>query len=282
MDVSDAIVQTDEKYVVIAEKNGNKFYVLNNTEILWQGKVDGNILKVNINKNGYVSVIVSDSTYVSIVIVFDSDGTELFKTYLPSTYAMCAAISTDNSYLAIGEIDYSGTILKSNVRIMSIASAELVYNYSNDNQNIITNIKYYDKEKATCVYTNSVVTISPSNGNKIYDITESTCFVDNQMANSLIVLEKQSSGLFSYEYNLKIKLLNSNNENLYILNKNLPSQLKTSEKLIALNYGNEVDIVNSNGTLKKNYIATQQIKDVVIGNGIAGIIYKDKIDVIEV
>ena len=76
--------------------------------------------------------------------------------------------------------------------------------------------------------------------------------------------------------------MNSNNENLYILNKNLPSQLKTSEKLIALNYGNEVDIVNSNGTLKKNYIATQQIKDVVIGNGIAGIIYKDKIDVIEV
>ena len=94
IDVSDAIVQTDEKYVVIAEKNGNKFYVLNNTEILWQGKVDGNILKVNINKNGYVTVIVSDSTYVSIVIVFDSDGTELFKTYLPSTYAMCAAIST--------------------------------------------------------------------------------------------------------------------------------------------------------------------------------------------
>ena len=134
---------------------------------------------------------------------------------------MCAAISTDNSYLAIGEIDYSGTILKSNVRIMSIDSAELVYNYSNDNQNIIINIKYYDKENATCVYTNSVVTISPSNGNKIYDITESTCFVDNQMTGNLIVLEKQSSGLFSYEYNLKIKLLSSNNENLYILNKNL-------------------------------------------------------------
>ena len=282
IDVSDAIVQTDEKYAVIAEKNGNKFYVLNNTEILWQGKVDGNILKVNINKNGYVTVIVSDSTYVSIVIVFDSDGTELFKTYLPSTYAMCAAISTDNSYLAIGEIDYSGTILKSNVRIMSIDSAELVYNYSNDNQNIIINIKYYDKENATCVYTNSVVTISPSNGNKIYDITESTCFVDNQMTGNLIVLEKQSSGLFSYEYNLKIKLLGSNNENLYILNKNLPSQLKTSEKLIALNYGNEVDIVSLNGTLKKNYTSAQQIKDIVVGNGIAGIIYKDKIEVMEV
>ncbi len=195
---------------------------------------------------------------------------------------MCAAISTDNSYLAIGEIDYSGTILKSNVRIMSIDSAELVYNYSNDNQNIIINIKYYDKENATCVYTNSVVTISPSNGNKIYDITESTCFVDNQMTGNLIVLEKQSSGLFSYEYNLKIKLLGSNNENLYILNKNLPSQLKTSEKLIALNYGNEVDIVSLNGTLKKNYTSAQQIKDIVIGNGIAGIIYKDKIEVMEV
>ena len=102
------------------------------------------------------------------------------------------------------------------------------------------------------------------------------------MTGNLIVLEKQSSGLFSYEYNLKIKLLGSNNENLYILNKNLPSQLKKKEKLIALNYGNEVDIVSLNGTLKKNYTSAQQIKDIVIGNGIAGIIYKDKIEVMEV
>lgn len=280
IDISTPIVDTNGKYTVIAENGGNKFYVINNTEISWQGKVDGNISKVNINQNGYVTVIVSDSTYVSIVILFNSEGTELFKTYLPSTYAMCADVSTDNSYLAIGEIDYSGTVLKSNIRIMSVSSAELVYNYSSDNNNIITNIKYYDKEHALCEFTDSVVSVSPSDGQEIYTVTDDTCFVDAGMSGYLAVLEKQSSGLFSYEYDLRFISLNSNTENLYILNNNLPSQLKTSRKLVALNYGNEIDIVNSNGNLKKNYTSSQQIKDVVVGDNIAGVIYKDKIEII--
>ena len=32
--------------------------------------------------------------------------------------------------------------------------------------------------------------------------------------------------------------------------------------------------------LVKKYISTQEIKDVVIGSGIAGIVYKDKIEII--
>lgn len=282
INVSNAIVETSGRYAVIAESNGNEFYVINNTEISWQGRVDGNISKVNINQNGYVTVITSDPNYVSIVIVFNSDGTELFKTYLPSTYAMCAAVSTDNSYLAIGEIDYSGTVLKSNVRVMSVISAELVYNYSSDDNSIITNIKYYDNENALCSYTDSIVSVSPTGGNEIYTMSDNTCFMDIEMQNQLVVLEKQSSGLFSYEYNLRFTSLNSNAENLYILNNNLPSQMKVSENLVALNYGNEVDIVNSSGALKKNYTSSQQIKDVIVGDDIAGIIYKDKIEVIDI
>lgn len=280
INVSTPIVSKNGNYVIIAEDGGNKFYVINNTEIIWQGSVDGNISKVDINENGYVTIIVSNSTYTSIVILYNSDGTELFKTYLPSTYAMCAAVSTDNSYLAVGEIDYSGTVLKSNVRVMEISSAERVYNYSSDNNNIITNIKYYDKQNAICSFTDSVVSVSPTGESEIYTITDDTCFIDIEMNGYLVVLEKQSSGLFSYEYNLKFVSLNNNTENLYILDNNLPTQLETSSKLTALNYGNEIDVVNSNGTLKKNYISSQQIKDVVVGESVVGVIYKDKIEII--
>jgi len=44
--------------------------------------------------------------------------------------------------------------------------------------------------------------------------------------------------------------------------------------------GSEVHFVNTNGWLAKKYISTQEIKDVVIGSGIAGIVYKDKIEII--
>ena len=282
INITNPIIETSKKYIVIAEEDGNEFYVINDKNILWQGEVDGNISKIDINSNGYVSVIVSNSTYNSIVILYDSNGTELFKTYLPSTYAMCSSVSTDNSCLAIGEIDYSGTVLKSNIRIMDIDSAETVYQYSTENNNIITNINYYDKENAVCTFTDFVVSISKTSAEEIYEITDDTYFVDIEMSDILAVLEKQSSGLFSYEYNLRLLSLTGNTENLYILNNSVPKQVILGENLIALNYGSEADIVNQYGTLKKKYTSTEQIKDIIVGNDIVGIVYKDEIEIIDI
>ena len=95
---------------------------------------------------------------------------ELFKTYLPHTYAMCTSISTNNAYLAIGEVNYSGTVIKSNIRIMSINSAETIYTYSSASNDIITSIQYTDKEKATCMFTNSVAEVTPTSGKILYNI----------------------------------------------------------------------------------------------------------------
>ena len=204
INISVPIIETNGKYLVVAEEDGSEFVVIYDKDIMWQETVDGNISKININENGYISVIISNSTYNSIVLLYNSDGTELFKTYLPSTYAMCSDVSTDNSCLAIGEVDYSGTVLKSNIRVMDTNSAETVYQYSTDNNRIITNIKYYDKENAVCTFTDSVISVSKASGEIIYEITDDTYFIDIEMTGILSVLEKQSSGLFSYEYNLRL------------------------------------------------------------------------------
>ena len=50
---------------------------------------------------------------------------------------------------------------------------------------------------------------------------------------------------------------------------------------IALNLGNEVQIINSNGWLLKKYMSTNQIKSLVVGDSIAGIIYKNRIEIID-
>ncbi len=282
INITTPLIKTNGKYIVISEDNGNKFYVINSTNLLWEGNVDGKIQKININKNGFVSVIVSNSTYNSIVIAFNSDGNELFKTYLPSTYAMCSDISINNSYLAFGEVDYSGTVIKSNIRIMSIDSAETIYNYSSSANDIISNIKYVDKEKAICMFTDSISEVTPNSGTVLYKINDNISFTDINIDNHIAIIERQSSGLFSHEYQLKILSTNSNNESLYFLNNKLPKQMLASGKIIALNYGSEVDIVNQNGTLKKNYVSSKQIKDLIVGENIVGIVYKDKIEIIEI
>ena len=67
---------------------------------------------------------------------------------------------------------------------------------------------------------------------------------------------------------------------MYILNDGLPKTMIAEKKYIALNYGNQVYIVNQKGSLKKYYVSNQQIKDLIIGNNICGVVYKDKIEIV--
>ena len=121
-----------------------QFFIYQN--ILWENTIEGNISEVNVNSNGYVSIVIKNTTYKSVIAFWDVEGTELFRRYISKNYAICTSISTNNKYLAIGEIDYSGTILKSYVKIISVEKAQtepkdsIVYTYESENGEIITNI----------------------------------------------------------------------------------------------------------------------------------------------
>ena len=55
----------------------------------------------------------------------------------------------------------------------------------------------------------------------------------------------------------------------------------TKDDLIALNLGSEVEFINTNGWLVKKYKADQEITSIVLSNSIAGIIYRDNIEIID-
>ena len=189
-------------------------------------------------------------------------------------------ISNSNKYLSIGEIDYSGTVIKSNVKIIDINTTEILNEFYNPENEILTNIVFNNKDSAICSFSNSIYKIDYQNTNKIYTISNENSFVNIDMKNTLSIIDIESSGLFSYKYKLKLKSITSSTENIYFLDNGLPKKVKAQGNYIALNYGNQINIVNQNGYLKKSYISTQQIKDLILGNHICGIIYKDKIEII--
>lgn len=284
--ISKPITHSRGKYMVIAEEHGKKLYLINGNSVAWQNDIEGEIAGVNVNKNGYVSVIVTHTTYKSVIVSYDPNGKELFRTYLSSTYAICTDISDNNKYLAIGEVDYSGTIVKSNIKIISIALAQtnpeesVVNKYESSIGEIVSNIKYQDKDVAVCVFNEYVQKVGKDSSEKYIDIDNNALFLDLGLKNKISIIEKQSSGLFSYEYQMKIKNTNSSSENLYILKNDMPKSMLVSSELIGINLGTEVQIVNSNGMLLKTYKSKQEIKNLVIGDSIAGIVYKDEIELI--
>lgn len=288
VNISKAVTSSSGKYLVLAESGGSKIYLISGNNILWQKDVEGNISRVSVNKNGYVSVIITNTTYKSVVASFTQSGKELFKTYLSSTYAICSDISANNKYLAIGEVDYSGTIVKSNVRIYSIALAQTeprkaeINKYESASGEIVSNIKYQDKDEAICMFNKYIQKVGISEDERFAEFDNNSLFVDINLKDSVAIVKKQSSGLFSYEYEMQIKSTSSTTENLYILDSSVPKDLLISGNIIGIDLGTEVRIVNAKGMLIKKYKSKQEIKGLAMGDSICGIIYKDKIELINI
>ncbi len=286
INITTPFITSNGKYLALAEKAGNKLHLISDTGMKWEKEVDGEIYRVSINKNGYVSVLLKNATYKSIVVVYDINGTELFKTYLATSYAICSEISENNKYLAIGQIDYSGTLVKSVVKLIEIDAVKehkensIVYTYESESSKILNNIKFNTKNEVICMFDSYIQKVTALSDERLYDINKDDIFIDINLVSDIVIVEKETSGLFSYQYQINIKNTVGKSDNLYILNNDVPKRLKVTPNLICMNLANEVRVINASGWLLKRYTTKSEIQDIVVSDSIMGIVYNNKIEVI--
>jgi len=287
IDISNPIMATNGKFLLIAEKDKNKIYLVSGNEIIWQKELEGNIDKMSVNKNGYVAVILSGTTYKSVIQTFDNSGRELFKTYLSATTAMDVDISLDNQYLAFSEINTSGTTLQSIIKIISIQKAKttptesIVNTYVDQNGNFITNIKYQEGNRLVCMYDDGIYVIKNENNDKILNLIEdgnNISFGGIDLSNDVFrVIEKSS--LLNTETRVEIMSTPSKKINTYSFD-GVAREIYSYEDILAINIGSEVHFISTNGWLIKKYISSQEVKKVVMCSNFAGIVYRDKIEIV--
>lgn len=287
LEISKPIFNSNNRYLAVAEEKGQKLYLIADKEILWERKIEGNISQITVNKNGYVAVTIVDTSYKTVVELFDSQGTSLFKTFLASTRVVSTSISEDNKYLAIAQVDTSGTMIQSNIKVMSIEDAKnknedtIKKEYNGENNELITNIKYQEKNKLLCMYTDKITEIkSDETVETLQEFKDKKIsFASIELSNSSITIEEKSSGLFTADS--VINIMNSDNKSTALYTAEaVTKEIYTSGNIIALNLGSEVEFVNTSGWLVKKYIADQEITSIVVSNSIAGIVYRDKIEII--
>ena len=66
----------------------------------------------------------------------------------------------------------------------------------------------------------------------------------------------------------------------YYTTESVTKEIYTNNNIIALNLGSEVEFINTNGWLNKKYVAEQEITNIVLANSIAGIVYRDRIEIV--
>ena len=286
--VSDPIFDAEGKYLVVAEKNKQKIYLIYNDNIVWEKDIEGNISKINVNKNGYTSVIISGTTYKSVIAVYDKEGKELFKTYLSSTVAVDSSISEDNKYMSFGEVNTSGTLIQSSIKTVSIEKAKqtpsdsIINTYDAEQNDLIINIQYQDKNRLICMYNSSLHIIKDGKDEVLVSLNEkdnNITFSDIELSSNAYRIIEKSAGLFKSNSTVEIYNTTSKKQNIYNFN-GVAKKVYSYGNIIAIDLGSEVLFINMNGWLIKKYNSAQDIKNIVLTDNLAGIVYRDKIEFI--
>ena len=284
--ISNPIFNAANRFLAIAENKGQKLYLITDKEITWEAEVEGNISQILVNKNGYVAVVIVDTSYKTVIKMYSPQGKELFNTYLSSTRAVDVSISNDNKYLAIAEIDTSGTIIQSNIKVISIDKASsdptnsLENTYKSEENKLITSIKYQDKNKLVCMYTDSIHEIVNEKDETLIESKDKKVIFQSILLNgNACQIEEKSSGLFTADSQVNIINTDSKSIKQYTADS-IAKELYTYGNIMALNLGTEIEFINTDGWLVKRYVANQEITNIVVSDNLAGIIYRDKIEIV--
>ena len=288
VNISNPIFASNGKYLVIAERDKQKMYLISETKQLWNTEIDGTISRVSVNENGYVSVVCSGTTYKSVIAVYNQSGEQLFKNYIPNNTVVDSAISSDNRYLSFAEINTSKSLIQSTVKTISIKDAKessensIVHTYEMPTNSVIINIKYQGSKNLICMCNDSINLLSEGNINNLMSFEEegkTYSFAGINLNNTIYQIEE-----FSDEINKQqsyIKLINSGTKKTNDYNiEGIAKETCSSEDIIAINLGIEVYFIDSKGWLQKKYIAEEEIRDIKVSNRIAAIIFKDKIEIL--
>ncbi len=288
LEISNPIYHVNNRYLAISEKGSKKLYLIGDNKILWETEVDGDIAKIDVNKNGYVTVILTGTTHQSVIVTYDVKGNELFKTYKSSATALDATISPDNNYLAFAEINMTGTQIQSNIQILSIEKAKskeedyIVYTYKAPSNSLITNIEYQNRNKLICIYDYAIHMITDKQDEVMLQLEEDGKKInhaDIRLTNYIYRAVEKTIGLFQADTVIEMMNLESKKETIYTI-EGVAKNIYCYDNIIAVNLGQEIEFFNTSGWLIKKYTSSQDVQDIVITNGVAGIIYRDRVEFI--
>ena len=288
MSVNNPILKSNGKYLVIGEKGKQKIHLVSGTKSVWDADVEGSITRAAVNENGYVSVVCSGNTYKSIITVFNQSGEKLFKTYIPNNTVIDSAVSSDNKYLSFAEIDTTKTMIQSIVKTMSIKDASnssensIVNTYELPINSLVVNIKYQGSKNLICMCDNGIQLLSDGNIQELISLSDQNkkyTFAGIDLSNTVYEIEEYSDGISNQNSNITLMNTGTKKYNSYTI-EGIAKETSCSDNNIAINLGTEIYFINSRGWLIKKYMANQEIRDVIVSDKIAAIIFRDKVEIL--
>ena len=130
------------------------------------------------------------------------------------------------------------------------------------------------------MYDDSIEIIQDENNTQILNFADrKISFASIEMNNEIAIIEEKSSGLFTADSEITFISTENQKEITYTTN-DVTKEIYSCSDIIALNLGPELHFINKGGWLVKKYISGQEINRVILSETLAGIVYRDKIEIV--
>jgi hypothetical protein len=286
VNITTPIFYSNGDYLLVGDYGKSNIYLIQKDMLCWSKELDGNISQIFVNERGDSGVVLTGTSYKSIITMYNSQGNEQFKTYISTSLVTDISISNNGEQLNYIDVDTTGAIVISKVKTIDVAKARtdsensLKYTYEFDANELLLKISTKNK-KIVAFSTKALYSLQDGNKEKIFDITENVSFMEINLKNQFAFLEEMQDGEDAGKPVLKIIDLDNNQERDYIMEE-MVKDIYSSSKIAAISTGNEVYLVKTNGTLLKRFITDSNIMDISIGKSVVGIIYKNRIEILKI
>ena len=132
------------------------------------------------------------------------------------------------------------------------------------------------------MFDNEIISIKDNANNVILNLAEkdkNTTFSNINLDNYIYRAIEENDGLFNTNTIIEIKGTSNDRTSTYLA-EGVAKDIYSFNNIIAINLGQEVEFINTSGWLLKRYSSIQEVQDVIIGNNIAGIVYKNQVEII--
>ncbi len=282
--LANPMYEASGNYLLLADNGGTNFYLINNNDLQWKKEADGKISKITVNKNGAVGIVVTATTYKSIITMYDIYGKESFKTYLGTTLATDLAISNNSKYLSFIEINTTGASIISKVKTISVDKAknqpkEAIINTYEFQSNVLAVKIKYNNDDVMLMTDSGLYNLKDGNTEKIDEITDIISFADIMLDDYFAEIKENNSKAIKADYELDFINYDNQRINTYYFSDTIKNMICSGDK-VALNFGSQIEFVNTRGNQIKKYTSLKNIKEIQMTEKVVAIVFKDNVEVL--
>ena len=279
----DPFLKSKGEKILVADIGGKNIYVIEKGRIKWNDSFKSNIINVDINEKGYVSVIVDEKGSNGVLYIYDSSGIEIMRIKRGEYNLVSSVVTGRGENVIFSMIDISGISPKSTIEVLK--SNGLKISLIKIEDTIISHLEQMDNKMVFAIG-NSKVILLDENGNELWRKS----FMDSYILGvsvlegeyPVVALETSKKDIFKKKKYSVLTFDHRGNKIGELVLEDKINSFDAGENLIAINTNEQIIFLNvvENSTKDLEYCDVKKV--LLLNKSKVACIEKNKIKIIDI